>query len=264
MTIQNNFKWLALVLLMLITSIVHAAALLPESLTMIVGKTATVTVSEIKGTAKLFIYNNTNTNNLKIISAAFKTSTSITVTALNPGTAKLTVTDSSGSKFIYVTVKLPMTVSSTEISLAVPQTALISVNNATGEVRLTNSNSEVVSASVSGSSIQLEAKSAGTAMLTVKDNLTTLFMPITITGTASTAPYVSGNVQGRLLASNCFQCHGTYGSGGFDPLIGSTDLYGELLQYKNGAEDPDGIMAAHVKGYTDKQLQDIADYFANP
>ncbi len=30
------------------------------------------------------------------------------------------------------------------------------------------------------------------------------------------APTVSGNTQGRLLASNCFQCHGTYGSGGFD------------------------------------------------
>lgn len=82
-------------------------------------------------------------------------------------------------------------------------------------------------------------------------------------GTA-TAPTVTGNTQGRLLASNCFQCHGTYGSGGFDKLLGKSDIYSELMEYLSGAEDPDSIMAAHVKGYTQEQLQAIADYLANP
>ena len=65
---------------------------------------------------------------------------------------------------------------------------------------------------------------------------------------------------GRLLASNCFQCHGTNGSGGFDSIRGSGEVYQELLEYVNGGEDPGGIMAAHTKGYTTEQLRAIADY----
>jgi sulfide dehydrogenase cytochrome subunit len=81
---------------------------------------------------------------------------------------------------------------------------------------------------------------------------------------SSAATTVSGNTQGRLLASNCFQCHGTYGSGGFDSLLGDDDIYDELSEFLNGEEDPDSIMAAHIKGYTQEQLQAIADYLANP
>lgn len=77
------------------------------------------------------------------------------------------------------------------------------------------------------------------------------------------APTVQGNTAGRLLASNCYQCHGTYGSGGFDRLLGKDDLISELREY---ASDPAGsdIMAAHAQGYTDAQLQAIASYLANP
>ena len=76
------------------------------------------------------------------------------------------------------------------------------------------------------------------------------------------APTVSGNTQGRLLASNCFQCHGTYGSGGFYPLLGKDNVSSTLTKYLNG--NSDSIMAAHLKGYTQEQLQAIADYLANP
>jgi mono/diheme cytochrome c family protein len=79
---------------------------------------------------------------------------------------------------------------------------------------------------------------------------------------APTAPTVTGNTQGRLLASNCFQCHGTYGSGGFYPLFGKGNVSSTLTKYLSG--NSDSIMAAHLKGYTPEQLQAIADYFANP
>ncbi|MBF6649804.1 cytochrome c [Methylobacter sp. BlB1] len=81
-------------------------------------------------------------------------------------------------------------------------------------------------------------------------------------GTITTAPTVTGNAQGRLLASNCFQCHGTYGSGGFYPLFGKGNVSSTLTKYLSGSSD--SIMAAHLKGYTPEQLQAIADYFANP
>ena len=61
---------------------------------------------------------------------------------------------------------------------------------------------------------------------------------------------------GRLLASNCFQCHGTNGKGpGFDPLAGksASELYKEMKEFQAGKEG-DGLMTKHAFGYTDAQL----------
>lgn len=58
---------------------------------------------------------------------------------------------------------------------------------------------------------------------------------------------------GRLLASNCFQCHGTNGKGpGFDTLAGksASKIHGELLEFQSGKEG-DNIMARHARGYID-------------
>ena len=65
------------------------------------------------------------------------------------------------------------------------------------------------------------------------------------------------NTEGRLLASNCFQCHGTMGTGGFDSIRGKDA--GEVLEFltKNASRD---IMAAHAQGYTPAQLKKIVSY----
>jgi len=69
---------------------------------------------------------------------------------------------------------------------------------------------------------------------------------------------------GRLLASNCFQCHGTNGQGpGFDRLAGksASELYKELKEFQTGHEG-DGIMARHALGYTDAQLRALAQWLS--
>ena len=69
---------------------------------------------------------------------------------------------------------------------------------------------------------------------------------------------------GRLLASNCFQCHGTNGSGpGFDELAGKSarKLYEEMKEYQSGKEG-EGIMASHARGYTDAQLREISQWLS--
>lgn len=65
------------------------------------------------------------------------------------------------------------------------------------------------------------------------------------------------STEGRLLASNCFQCHGTLGTGGFEEIRGKSA--NELLEYQR---KPAGgnIMAAHIQGYTPEQLNKIAAY----
>ena len=76
--------------------------------------------------------------------------------------------------------------------------------------------------------------------------------------TASAVP------NGRLLASNCFQCHGTNGKGpGFDKLAGksASSLYSDLKEFQAGQEG-NGIMAKHALGYTDAQLQALAQWLS--
>jgi sulfide dehydrogenase [flavocytochrome c] flavoprotein chain len=62
---------------------------------------------------------------------------------------------------------------------------------------------------------------------------------------------------GRLLASNCFQCHGpNEASPGFDKLTGkpASKLYKELKEFQSGGEG-ENIMAYHAGGFTDVQLR---------
>ena len=73
----------------------------------------------------------------------------------------------------------------------------------------------------------------------------------------STTPIVVSSTSGRLLASNCFQCHGTEGTGGFDNIRGESaaELKEFLSEPANG-----NIMAAHLQGYTTAQIDAIAAY----
>lgn len=65
------------------------------------------------------------------------------------------------------------------------------------------------------------------------------------------------DTSGRLLASNCFQCHGTLGRGGFDSIRGGEA--DDVLEYLSKPASSD-IMAAHAQGYTRAQLQSIISY----
>lgn len=82
-------------------------------------------------------------------------------------------------------------------------------------------------------------------------------------GTSLAAPAPISATTGRLLASNCYQCHGTYGSGGFERLAGesASEIYGELREFA-AKTDANDIMAAHAAGYTDAQMHAIADYLS--
>ncbi len=69
---------------------------------------------------------------------------------------------------------------------------------------------------------------------------------------------------GRLLASNCFNCHGTDGnaSSGFDSLAGESvsEIISEMQEMQ--VED-EGIMSVHARGFTDEEIRLIAEYLAS-
>ncbi len=69
---------------------------------------------------------------------------------------------------------------------------------------------------------------------------------------------------GRLLASGCFQCHGTAGlKGGFGTLAGTAkrDMLDKLNDLRSKSARSN-IMAPHARGYTNEQLDLIADYYS--
>ena len=74
------------------------------------------------------------------------------------------------------------------------------------------------------------------------------------------SPNQPANTEGRLLASNCFQCHGTGGMGGFEGIRGGEA--DEVRKYRDLAASParGDIMAAHAQGYTDAQIAAIVTY----
>jgi hypothetical protein len=83
---------------------------------------------------------------------------------------------------------------------------------------------------------------------------------------------------GRLLASNCFQCHGVNGanSKAFEGLAGENDVYKELLEMNqsSGTDREEELMAVHAKAFSKMggvngangpqiEMKLISDYFAS-
>lgn len=258
MNLLRKYFWLmAMLVLQIGVNVAQAATLTPSLLNLTTNKSANITVSGISGSVTLI----KSSDYSLFTHSQLKTGNIITVTSLNKvGSGRLEVRDAYGSRYVSIFVSapvLPMSVTPTSLSLGVGKSANVTIQNASGTISVSVSPTTVISFVRSGNTVTVTGKVAGNATLTVRDSKTTINIPVTVTSS-------SANLNGRLLASNCYQCHGTNGSGGFERLAGEQDMYNELQEFlaPNG-EHADGIMAAHLKGYTTAQLQAIANYFKN-
>lgn len=235
----------------------QAAKPSPTALKLLPGEGGKVTLADVKG--KLSISN----SNPKVMSASLSNGNVFVIAAV-PGEAVLSVKDNSGISTVKVTVNAPMSVVPVALVLAVGQSSTVKVSSPTGTVSLSNSAPGCIETELKGNLVTIKAKASGKATLTLRDSKTT--RTVTVQVVSSQAGSVAGTTEGRLLASNCFQCHGTYGSGGFDKLRGKSEaeLLKELNEFAQGKEDPGGIMAAQARGYTPEQLKAISKYLANP
>ena len=92
-----------------------------------------------------------------------------------------------------------------------------------------------------------------------------LWLPIALASTSAAAQTTTlMPPPGRLLASNCFQCHGYDGKSsiGFERLAGESpsEIYNELREMRSKV--PPEMMEMHARGYSDAQIRLIADYLS--
>jgi len=98
-----------------------------------------------------------------------------------------------------------------------------------------------------------------------KDELITKDMENTVANTEAPVSLKAGviDMPGRLLASNCFQCHGTNGYAG-ELKIGeqsASSIISDLNEMKT--KDPrSNIMNLHARAYTTEEIQLIAEYIS--
>jgi len=83
-----------------------------------------------------------------------------------------------------------------------------------------------------------------------------------------TAQAAQANTQlaGRYLAANCANCHGTNGQsvGGMEALAGyDRSKFVQTMKAFQSGEKPATLMHQIAKGYTDEQINLMADFFAS-
>jgi Cytochrome c553 len=98
-----------------------------------------------------------------------------------------------------------------------------------------------------------------------KDQIKEANIDQTATTLSETASLKAGAIDlpGRVLASNCFQCHGTNGYAG-ELKIGeqsASSIISDINEMKT--KDPrSNIMVVHAKAYTDEEIKLIANYIS--
>jgi cytochrome c553 len=83
---------------------------------------------------------------------------------------------------------------------------------------------------------------------------------------APTAGAQSMEERAKSWAASCASCHGFEGRSVSEvpSLAGKSkaDLYRALLDFKSGANKTATVMHQHAKGYSDAQLEAMADFFS--
>ena len=87
----------------------------------------------------------------------------------------------------------------------------------------------------------------------------------TVDSTNQTVTLKAGAIDlpGRVLASNCFQCHGTNGYAG-ELKIGeqsASSIISDINEMKT-KDSRSNIMIVHAKAYTDEEIKLIATYIS--
>jgi len=89
---------------------------------------------------------------------------------------------------------------------------------------------------------------------------------LTLAAAAPPAAAQTMEERARSWAASCAACHGFEGRSVSEVpgLAGKSkgDLYKALMEFKSGATKTATVMHQHAKGYSDAQLEAVADFFS--
>ncbi len=211
----------------------------PTSLSMPVGAFASATLSGANGTTISY-----SGNTLVAVTSLSRASTSnpvLTVTGKAPGSATVYARDGLGRTIaVPVTVTpaaVAMTVSPTSLAIPAGAAAPLTGSNVNGALTASSSNPAVASVTVAGSVVTVRGQVAGTALVTLKDSVTTLNVPVTVTGG------VALNGRFSLIAWNDLGMHCIDGKdySMFSILPPFNNLHAQLVNASTGKAITSGV-----------------------
>jgi hypothetical protein len=153
----------------------------PTSVTVAVGSTAPVSVSNPSGTVNV-------SSASKAIATVSYASGVATIRGVAAGTTSITIADKKVSKKVTVTVtaaSLSLTVSPASVSVVAGSTGSVNVSNASGTVTGTSSNTAIATVTYASGVATIRGLAAGTATITIADQKTSKQVTTTVTAASS-------------------------------------------------------------------------------
>ncbi len=213
----------------------------PNSVSVAVGATARVAVSNASGTVSV------RSADTRIATASYANG-SVTITGVAAGKTTITVSDRRRSRPVEVTVSgssASLTVSPTSLTLAVNATGQIQVSGASGTVTARSGNPLVATASYANNVVSVRGLTIGSTSITVADSRSTRTVAVSVTGTTGGGGTGTGTY--ALLAWNDLGMHCVDGSdySVFSILPPYNNLHAQLINKSNGSVVTSGVTLSY-------------------
>lgn len=193
------FRLIFVVLALIVLNDAYALELSPNSVEIVTGSAAKVTVSKAVGTVKAASSNNA-------VATVSYASGVASIKGIKPGSVTVTIRDRSTSKPVEVKVgavpvaSAVLTVTPAVIAVNVGSTGNILVGNASGTIKALSSNSTVATVNYSNGNAKVTGIKAGAATITISDSKSSKTVAVSVVSSTAIGNYM-------LLAWNDLGMH---------------------------------------------------------
>jgi hypothetical protein len=213
---------LVLVLGMGFTSATQAVQVTPTSLTLKVGASGNLALSDVAGRASVVV------DKPAFATTRVTSRSAVNVRAVAPGAATVRISDRNGSVSVPVTVTpaIPMTVAPSSLTVAAGNTAAITVSNPDGTVTVASSNPAIATVSYATGVAAVKGVAAGSATVTVKDGSTTRTVVVAVVAPIALTPSYASVTAGTTAKFTVGSFTGTVTVTSSDSMIATVTYAG--------------------------------------
>ena len=226
---------LVLVFGMGFTPATQAVQVSPTSLTLKVGASGNLALSNVAGWASVVI------DKPAFATARVTSRSAVNVRAVAPGTATVRISDRNGWVSVPVTVTpaISMTVAPSSLTVAAGNTAAITVSTPNGTVAVASSNPAIAAVSYATGVATVKGASAGSATITVKDGSATVTVAVTVVAPIALTPSYASVTAGTAAKFTVGSFTGTV-------TVTSSDTAIATVTYAGGVATVTGVNVGSV------------------